>query len=72
MRSIKRPFDKLKEDNPCWSSYTCFTKQISKGNYSKDTISRWFYKLVDRDDYLASEGRSIVKYITHTYAKKDA
>lgn len=70
MRSIKIPFDKLIKDNPCWSSYTCFTKQISKGNYSKDTISRWFYKLVDREDYLASEGRKILKYLVHTYAKK--
>lgn len=72
MKSVRRPFDKLIEDNPCLSSYTCFTKQISKGNYGKGTISRWFYKLVDREDYLASEGRAILKYLVHTYAKKDA
>lgn len=72
MKSIKRPFDKLIEDNPCLSSYTCFTKIIGKGNYGKGTISRWFYKLVDRGDYQPKEGRSILKYLVTTYSRKDA
>lgn len=70
MKSIKRPFDKLIEYNPCWSSYTCFTNVLDRGNYSKSTIYRWFDKLVDKGDYMSKDKASIKKYLASVYCKK--
>lgn len=51
MKSLERKFNNLAEKNPGLSSYICFAKAIKAQGFSKQTIHRWFLKLVDREDY---------------------
>ena len=56
MKSIERRFDELVKKNPYWSTYICFCEAIRNQKFSKKIISRWFYKLVDKDDYFIEDG----------------
>jgi predicted RNA-binding protein YlxR (DUF448 family) len=51
MKSLERKFNNIAEKNPNLSSYICFTKAIKGQEFSKQTIHRWFQKLVDKEDY---------------------
>ena len=51
MKSIERRFKNIEEKNPFWSSYICFAEAIQGQRFSKQTVHRWFQKLVDKDDY---------------------
>lgn len=62
MRSIQRKFNKIVERNPLWSSYLCFAEAIRKRGFSSQTISRWFNKLVDKNDYDKKEKKGIVMH----------
>ena len=63
MRSIERRFFNIKEKNPQWSSYYCFYEAIKGQNFGRQTIHRWFQKLVDADDYARSEKRDILAHL---------
>ncbi len=63
MRSLKRVFEKLKRDNPNWSDYTCFSHALSGKGFSKKTISRYFNKLVDNNDYSKREKKEILEWL---------
>ncbi len=63
MRSIKRRFKKILTKNPCKSSYICFSEAIRGQKFSKQTIHRWFAKLVDKNDYCRSEKRAILSHL---------
>ena len=49
MKSLERRFNNITKKNLYWSSCTCFTEAIEKQNFSKQTIHRWFNKLVEKD-----------------------
>ncbi len=63
MKSIERRFRGIKEKNPNYSSYLCFAEAVSKQKFSKQTIQRWFNRLVDKDDYAKSEKRETVDFL---------
>lgn len=63
MRSIQRRFYKFKSQNPLLSSYTIFSKTIKHKQFSKDTISRWFNKIVEKADYDRKDKRKLVQYL---------
>lgn len=63
MRSIKARFNQQQSNNPYWSSLTCFLEAVRGQKLSKDMISRWFYKIVSKDDYCKDEIKSILKNI---------
>ncbi len=63
MNSIEVRFYKTQNKNPMYSSYTCFAIAISGRNYKKRTISHWFKVLVNKDDYLPSEEKAILKFL---------
>ena len=63
MRSIQRRFSNIQKKNPNLSSYMQFAKAIKGENFSKDTIARWFKKLVDEEDYLQSDKRHLIKHL---------
>jgi len=45
-------FHESKRLNPYWSSYICFAEVIENKKYlRRPTITKWFNKLVDKDDY---------------------
>lgn len=63
MRSIKRRFENVLKRNPHWSSYICFAEGISGQNFSQQMIHRWFYKLVDNNDYSKSDKRALLEQL---------
>ena len=65
MRSIERRFKKIAEKNPVWSSYICFAEAVKSQCFSKQTMSRWFNKLVEKDDYTRSEKRQVLYYLVN-------
>ncbi len=71
MRSLKRVFEKIKRENPHLSDYTCFSLAISGKNFSKKTISRYFNKLVDNNDYLKREKKEILERLFWLSQKKE-
>lgn len=63
MKSLQRRFNKLKSRNPYWSSYLCLAMAIRGRGFTKKTISRWFQKLVEKDDYSQGDKKSILKHL---------
>jgi hypothetical protein len=63
MRSLKRRFKNIAIRNPYWSSYICFYKAVSNQKFSKQTIHRWFYKLVSKNDYNKNEVKLIMSQL---------
>lgn len=53
----------MQKRNPYWSSYICFSGAISKQGFSRQTIHRWFRKLVDKDDYTRDEAKALLQYL---------
>ena len=63
MKSIKRKFNKIQKKNPYLSSITCFTEAIYRACLSRQTIHRWFNKLVDKDDYTKNAKKEIMDFL---------
>jgi len=63
MRSIQKRFNNITNKNPNWSSYICFAEAIKEQRFSKQTIHRWFQKLVDKDDYVNNEKKEILTHL---------
>ncbi len=61
MKTIKTAFLKVAEENPDWSSYICFAEAIKHRNYSIVTITEWFPKLVDKEDYSRLKKKQIIR-----------
>jgi hypothetical protein len=51
MKSLERRFDAIQKRNPSWSSLTCFAMAINGQGFSKQTVARWFNKLVPKEEY---------------------
>jgi hypothetical protein len=63
MKSLERRFNKITKENPYWSSYICFAEAISGQKFSRQTIHRWFNKLVEKDDYDKKDKRALLKQL---------
>lgn len=63
MKSIEARFEKIKSENPYWSTYVCFSRAIDGQNFSRDRLRRYFNKLVDKDDYASNEKAVTLKYL---------
>jgi len=64
MRSIKRRFNNIAKGNPFWNSYMCFAEAIKEQKFSKQTIHRWFYKLVNKNDYDKKDKKAILAHLS--------
>lgn len=60
MKSIERRFKDIREKKQGWSSYIVFAQAVTGQKFSKETIRRWFNKLVDKDDYVASDKKNLL------------
>lgn len=60
MKSIKARFDKIRAVRTAKSDYICFAEAITGQKFSREMISIWFPKLVDKNDYAKSEKRSLI------------
>jgi hypothetical protein len=63
MKSIERRFNNIVEKCPYWSSYICFAEAIKRQGFSRQTIHRWFNKLVDKNDYVKNEKKAILAHL---------
>ncbi len=66
MRNLKFRFDNLKNSPSSngLSSYTIFAEAIKYQKYNLDTISRYFNKLVDKEEYEAKDKKKLLKQLT--------
>lgn len=64
MRSIEARYTAMRKKYPeQYSSYICFAKAVKWQKFSRESISRWFNILVDKEDYVLSERKGIVSYL---------
>ena len=72
MRSIQRRFKNLEQRNDSLSSFINFSRAIEGQNFSKDAISHWFNRLVEKDDYEACDKKEILKHFIALSTPEDA
>jgi hypothetical protein len=60
---VQKRFEKITEKFPHYSSYTAFAETIRNTTLSESIIRRWFYTLVEADDYSKSEAQAILRYL---------
>jgi len=63
MRSVRRAFERIRAENPYWSSLLCFAEAVRGRNFSRRTIVRNFNVLVDKEDYAKNERKKIVEFL---------
>lgn len=63
MKSIKRLYEKVEKQNPGWGSNVVFANIVRGKNFSHDRTARMFNILVDKNEYLRSEKKQILKYL---------
>ena len=69
MKSLERRFNNITRLNPYWSSYICFTEAIKEQCFSKRTITNYFNKLVEKDDYDKVDKKQIIKHLISLLSK---
>lgn len=63
MKSIERIFNKVRKENPYLSDYLCFAEAVEGRNFSRQTIARYFNKLVDKDDYDSKDKKELLQQL---------
>lgn len=64
MRSVHARYKIIQRNLPStYSSYICFARAIKHQRFSYELISKWFNKLVDKEDYRQRERNDIVVYL---------
>jgi len=63
MKSIERRYKKIEVKKPRWSSYICFAEAVKDQHFSRQAISRWFSKLVEKNDYARSDKKQILNHL---------
>jgi len=63
MKSVRRVFEKIRAENPLWSSFLCFANAVRGKHFSRRTILRNFNALVDEKDYARNEKKEIVDFL---------
>jgi len=63
MRSIERRFIVFTDQEPLLSTIIIFSRSVKGQNFSERMIRVWFPKLVDKDDYEASDRKEIIAYM---------
>ena len=59
----KYEFSEIQRLNPYWSSLTCFHETIkNRKTLHPRLIRKWFYKLVDSNDYVAENKNEVINY----------
>lgn len=63
MRSLERRF-KIEEDkNPLLSSLVNFGHAVQHQRFSRAVIEKWFFQLVDSDDYEKKDADAVIDHM---------
>jgi len=65
MRSIKSNFEKTQMKQKYLGAIPSLSIVVRGRRFNQDTITRAFTKLVPKDEYVNSERRSLIKYLTN-------
>jgi hypothetical protein len=63
MKSVKKVFNRIRNENPYWSDYICFAEAVRGRRFSRKTIIRNFNSLVDKEDYARNEKKEIIDFL---------
>jgi len=63
MKSLERRFNNIAEKNPYWGSYVSFAEAVKEQGFGRQTIRRWFQKLVEKDDYARNEKKELLTHL---------
>lgn len=63
MKSLERRFKKFAEKHPDWGSCVIFAETIMGQNFNKQALHRWFYKLIEKDDYARNELKELMRWL---------
>lgn len=63
MKSIERRYRNVEAKRYYWSSFVCFAEAVKNQHFSKQTISRWFGKLVEKDDFARCDKKKVIKHL---------
>jgi len=63
MKSLKRRFAIEEDKRPLYSTLVNFGHAIKGKRYGKKTIVKWFYELVDKDDYDRKDRYDIIDHM---------
>ena len=72
MRSIEIRLAEIAKKHPRWTSWSCFVHIINGKGFGKQTISKLFDKLVDKDDFARNEKKEHLIYLSKLQTKKTA
>jgi hypothetical protein len=51
MKSIQINYNNIQRKNPNLGPYPCLSYAVRNKNFSRDTISRFFVKIIPKDEY---------------------
>lgn len=63
MKSIKRRYKNIEARKYFWSSFVCFAEAVKGQYFGMQAISRWFGKLVEKDDFARCDKKQILKHL---------
>ncbi len=63
MYQVKKRFEKIANAKPVLSTYMVYAETIRGTGLSEITIRRWFYRLVEPDDYAPNEVQPILRHL---------
>ena len=65
MRSIKRSFENIAAKHPYWSTWVSFTQAVVHKKYAPSMITKWFKKLIDKEEFPDSERKSMITHLVN-------
>lgn len=66
MKSIRVLFERVRETNPYFSDFVCLATAVEGKDFTSDSISRAFNKLVDKNDYFNGKKNLLSFLCEHT------
>lgn len=63
MKSIERRFNRARKRNPYLGDYPCLVAAVENGNFSRQTISRWFGRLVEEGEYSRKDRKPLISHL---------
>lgn len=63
MKSLERRYKIRVDKKPYCSSLVNFSEAVAYQRFSKETIVKWFYELVDEEDYQKRDKDDIIAHL---------